>query len=393
MTTKKDKRIAKNLATFYQQNDFSDICAQGRKEMNDHRTSLGLELGPEHQPEPENLVEPPDVPSCDSCSKPYSANLICGKCQLAFYCSRDCQRHAWKKQGHKQDCDGMKERCQEMAQSVVDQMSNTGAPPIVRVQGLDRLDREGPYRSAQELGLHDVMYDMMKEDTLKAQDRFLSNDPYQIVSFCVWITTTLFRGGRNARQELGLNTTRESDVKRVKDFLYSKDDVFEVWWGTSMAFVLDVVMNKKVFKNKLLHTEAHQMGRNIVAAWSQILTSPKAAKAILFGKHRSNKNHEKARARATLVAESTKKTLLGLEKKKDLRNLLEANINQNLAMMAHWCREFGVDVNMEELVGLKGLNLQMYHQVAVPIAEGTIKKGTGLSNQESQDAIRGVKRG
>lgn len=388
MTTVADKAIAESsIANIIDQTDLSCFGNGSRQEINDHRTSLGLAPLPE-EPAP-GTAEPPDNPSCDACGKPYSANLICARCKLAFYCSKDCQRHAWKKEGHKQDCDAMRDRCHAMAKMVVDQkMSNQEMPPILRVQNLEHLDQEGPYMCAQELGLHGLLYEMLQEDKRDVQKRYQSNSRIQHTSFCVWIVTTLFRGGRNSRRELGVDTTRECDVKRVKDFLYSKEDAFELWWDTSVAFVLDVVMDKKVFHNKPLHMEAHQVGRNILATWSQILTPPKAAKAILFGKHRSTLDHQKAKARAIFVAESTKKTLLGLNEKRDFRGVLEARMNQNLAMMAYWCREFGVDVNMEELVGLKGVKLQLYRQMAVPIGEGTIRKGFGLTNQECQEAMR-----
>jgi hypothetical protein len=44
----------------------------------------------------------PDIPACDACGKEFSANLICGRCQSAFYCTKDCQKNAWKFGGHKQ---------------------------------------------------------------------------------------------------------------------------------------------------------------------------------------------------------------------------------------------------------------------------------------------------
>ena len=46
--------------------------------------------------------------SCDSCDAS-GVRLRCMGCRNAIYCSRDCQRHAWTREGHKQDCKDMRD--------------------------------------------------------------------------------------------------------------------------------------------------------------------------------------------------------------------------------------------------------------------------------------------
>jgi hypothetical protein len=55
-------------------------------------------------------------------------------------------------------------------------------------------------------------------------------------------------------------------------------------------------------------------------------------------------------------------------------------------MMTYWCHLYQVDVNMESLMGFRGLKLQRYRQVG----GANIRKGTALTNPEAQAAIMGA---
>jgi hypothetical protein len=77
-------------------------------------------MTPARQPPPQlPCYTDPDIPPCDACGKEFSGNLICNSCQSAFYCSKDCQKNAWKHGGHKQSCNDMKEQCVREAKRVV----------------------------------------------------------------------------------------------------------------------------------------------------------------------------------------------------------------------------------------------------------------------------------
>ncbi|CAB9499318.1 SET [Seminavis robusta] len=335
------------------------------------------------------IPEPPDIPSCDACGKAFSGRLVCGHCHLTWYCSKACQKIAWKQQGHKTKCKTMKETCQDTALAVVTEMANTAAPPILRVQKLDGLDLEGPFRIALEQhNLHQVIYDMLLEDRQSVQKRFLQgnniNNSFQHASFVQWIMTTLFRGGRISPRAVQSSNTRYADACRVKAFVLFKEDALEVWWDASMKFVVQVVMDKKLFqRHKELHAGIHFMARDILASWSQILTCPKAAKAILY-----HNDGTKAVARATYLATSTKRTLQSLHTPRDPRAVLEAYLNQNLAMIDYWCHLWKIPVNVEQLAGFKDdVAQKMYQNMAKPLAQGTIRKGFALNNQETQSAM------
>ena len=96
------ERIARAVANF----DHSEEAKQAQRDRIDaDREKLGLPPLPRDKPRDE---EPPDVPSCDACGKEYSGTLLCSQCKTAFYCSPECQKVAWKVDGHKIACKTMK---------------------------------------------------------------------------------------------------------------------------------------------------------------------------------------------------------------------------------------------------------------------------------------------
>merc|ERR1719163_1770255 len=55
-----------------------------------NRPSAGVGAGPEHE----------TTGLCDSCGQPTTTR--CARCKATFFCSRDCQRKAWRL--HKLEC-------------------------------------------------------------------------------------------------------------------------------------------------------------------------------------------------------------------------------------------------------------------------------------------------
>jgi len=377
--------IAEQFAQAIESIDFGETATNAHLSgIDQERVALGL--SPVKRA-PDDFVEKPDVPSCDACGKSQSGHLICGRCQLAFYCSKDCQIAAWKSQGHKAECSGMKEESQRVAKEVVTVMADTTLSAVARVQGLEQLDSEGPYREAKKVGLNQVIQALMVEDMEHVQKRFTSGDYMERTAFCSSVSCTLFRGGRISRR--GVATTRSIDESRVRSYVRSSPDAFCCWLEASLIFVM-VPMDRKIFKNKPLHAQLHQSARDILASWNQVFTNERVSKAILFGKDKVA--GKKGVERVKFIASKIKWALNGLKEQMDTHDVLEGLLNQLLAMVAFWCQKFQIPLNMPTLVGLRGLKLQMYQQMAVPLGEATIQKGFALNNQEAQAAMQRARR-
>ena len=315
--------------------------------------------------------------------------ILIGKC--AFYCSSACQKAAWKVGGHKQACPQYEEQCQALGKQTVADMSDDTRPPVLRMQNLERLDNEGAYKAAVENGLHDTIVKLCKDDTDHALTRFRDGRVYDKTSYAHFVMMTLWRGQRNSRADSF--SYGKCDGARVKRFILSSPGAFPALWEACLALVM-IPLDEDVYrKDPRLHHEVHQVARDVLAGFSQIFTNDGTSKAILCGPRTKDEETMVAfkKDRIEYFASTINpaiKALDGAKEGRDARSVLEGYIYQNSAMIAYRAREYGIDDDFASKLKMKPVSVAMYTTVAVPLGEGTIKKGYALTNEEAQVAMR-----
>ena len=348
------------------------------EDMNARAVLTGAKIGPASQD--------PDIPSCDACGKEFSGNMVCTRCESAFYCDRECQVRAWKKGGHKQECAQMKEQSESIAKEVVTRLKDTSIPISRRMSDslMLRLDMAGPYKAAVKEGLNEGLIEVLRTDQDVLQRYQGGVGP--AFSFARDIMNSLFRGqrveGRGEATQFNC-----IDGGRVKSFVKSSPEAFDVWMDASIQ-AYRLPLDTKIFSNNAKHLHAHRTARDTWVAWTFVFANKHASRAIILP---SREPDQAAVARAKGLAQKLK-TLLTyrwrIGDERDHNSALEGILNQVIAMIAYWTREFKVDVDFDKLIALKGSRKQMYETMAVPLGEGMIKKGKTLTNPEVQAAMQ-----
>jgi hypothetical protein len=224
----------------------------------------------------------PDVPPCDYCGKEFAGNLICTRCESTFYCSKECQRAAWKLSGHKQSCDSMKEECELAGKEVVWILANKDISCLDRVDEYQwkRLDGAGPYKAALDQGLNAALKGLCEEEIEQVLKRWQMRCQ---VSYVEWIMCVMWRSGRQeGKKTTGAGAFSHIDSYRVKKYVHSSPDAFERWFEASLAMIT-VFLDPMIGREERNLLGAHKTARNVAASWSMVWTSPKASKAIILG--------------------------------------------------------------------------------------------------------------
>mmetsp|Transcript_4012 Transcript_4012/g.11433 ORF Transcript_4012/g.11433 Transcript_4012/m.11433 type:complete len:417 (-) Transcript_4012:51-1301(-) len=376
------------LVDFVANHDFVSGEEKHVEEIRAERQALGLAPLP---PDERHLNYVADVASCDFCGTPEAGKHHCSRCKCAFYCSAECQKKDWKVGGHKAACPHFEETCQALGRQTVADMADESKPPLLRVQQLERLDGEGAYKVAVEHGLHDVILKMLKDDAeAAALVRFRDGQAYDRASYAHFIMMTLWRGQRHARA--GSTSFGKCDGGRVKRFIRSSTQAFPALWEACLA-VAKIPLDDGIYRaGPAYHQEVHQIARDCLAGLSQIFTNDGVSKAILCG---PSKEKDEAVAfgkdRIEYLALTTNriiKVFNGAKEGRDVRDVLEGYIYQNTAMIAYRAREYGIDEDFASCLEMKPESQVLYQTIAVPLGEGTIKKGFALSGAEAQAAMR-----
>ena len=374
-----------------------DSASYGRhvKDINAGYAATGATIG--------HASQNPDIPSCDACGKEFSGNMLCTRCESAFYCDRECQVRAWKKKqgGHKQECAQMKEQSERIAKEVVTRLKDTSIPLSRRMSDslMCRLDMAGPYQAAVKEGLNEGLLEVLRtdQDVLQRYQQQQQGDgrggPAAAFSFARDIMNSLFRGQRVEGRGDGEATQFNCiDGGRVKSFVKSSPEAFDVWMDASIQ-AYRLPLDTKIFRNNAMHREAHRTARDTWVAWTFVFANKHASRAIILPSSTNNREPDQAAAVARVKGLAQKlKTLLTyrwrMGDERDYNSALEGILNQVIAMIAYWTREFKVDVDIDKLMALKGSRKQMYETMAVPLGEGMIKKGKTLTNPEGQAAMQ-----
>lgn len=349
---------------------------------NEERRRLGLNaLGTSKDKEADGN------PACDACGSEGTGVLLCTQCRSVFYCSKACQKNDWKHLGHKQACLTLKEEVERVGKQVADRMGDDDLPAIARVQGMDLLDGSGPYRVAVTAGLHGAVKDLFQNDLETCLERFLDGSD---TTFCTqFIMSGIFKGQRREGQGTTGGSFRCIDGQRVKSYVASSPDAFDVWFDASLE-VFRTALDNQLYRSNRSHQQLARNGaRDVWAAWIFVFVNPSASKRILLPNGVAD---EAAGDRARSIAKRIKKLLQDRwdapsAEGKDPNSTLEGILNQVTAQVSYWCREFEIPVEFEQLLELDGAHLQMYSQMAKPVGEATIAKGISLTNEEFQAAV------
>ena len=177
-------------------------------------------------------------------------------------------------------------------------------------------------------------------------------------------------------------------------------EAFDAWFNASLA-VIQVPLDEQVWHlGQAVHHAALQCARDIIAGWSMVFTNTHAARCILLqgsggvGTTTTYKDMtdeaDKAAAvkRAKSIAARVEAILTKINSEYQDRNKSIASLFHQVAAMIHYrLTEYKVPVDFEALLKLKGIPAQLHRSCAVPFAEGTIKKGFILTNQEAQQVM------
>jgi hypothetical protein len=188
-----------------------------------------------------------DIPECDSAAKS-SANS-CSRCQSAFYCTKECQKNAWKYGGHKQLCSGMKEQCARDAKRVVQALILRKKGDCIEMEQGDLLhvlDGAGAYKMAVKEGLHDALRQLFSHDAEHVKELFHGRGTAHIGGDApahVWAATRtvmccVFRGKRAEGRAVKNTFFDYVDGQRIKAYVNSHPEAFDLWFHASITTIL-----------------------------------------------------------------------------------------------------------------------------------------------------------
>lgn len=331
----------------------------------------------------ENGVEPlenkadaessPDIPSCECCDLEYAGTMRCSQCECAFYCSKACQKRAWKELGHKQKCPTMKENAKKLAKEVVDRLNDRELPPQQRVYDLDyNMNDNGPYKFAVEYGLHDSIRQAFLDDKDVLKNHLFQHDVlgmphFYDLSFTRTIMTCLFRGERISKKHQSFSKV---DPSRIQGYLNAyPEDGLQVWWKGSMYMVDVVVCDDFPSQDQFRY---HQTLRDILSVWCTTLGSKRVAQLILL-----THDPEKCKERATWMLNTMEPYMKKLHERHDLdhNRSMDQYMNILAAIIQIRCKKLGnVDIDAPRVLNLKGKYLAIHRRYYPDMAKAHLKK-------------------
>jgi hypothetical protein len=342
----------------------------------------------------------PDIPACDSCGKEFSANLVCSRCQSAFYCTKECQKNAWKQGGHKQLCDGMKEKCSYDAKRVVRALTRRSKEDCIAMEGglLYFLDGAGAYKTAVKEGLHEALCQLFSNDAEHLKELFHAGPPTHVWAGTRTVTCSLFRGQR-AEGQADKNTRFDYvDGQRIKTYVNSHPGAFDLWFHASITTILlpfdTDIWSRRGSSNSRQHGFAHRAASDLIQGWMLVWANKRASRAILLPvvADDSTETRTAAQVAKTRAQSIANRYCVVMEMahhlgERDPENAVGGLTSLCAAMVAYRVREFEIDLDFIKELKLKGLLKQIFLQCTVPVANSIIEKGTTLTEAEGKEAV------
>ena len=179
------------------------------------------------------------------------------------------------------------------------------------------------------------------------------------------------------------------DAGRIIDYIASSDTALDTWWDATLAVYLVPFREDLFAHDDHKQFKANKAARDIVAGWSMVLANPITSKFVLLGTLNDQEVDPAAaveraqslalrmqRTFATVYADSTRED-------DDTNSNIEGLLHQVAAMIHCRLQEYKVPVDFESQLKLRGTPALLHRDLAVPCAEATIRKGSALTVQES----------
>jgi len=176
----------------------------------------------------------------------------------------------------------------------------------------------------------------------------------------------------------------------VKQYVLSSANAFESWFEASMEIIgIYQTLGIRAARsgNERFFWNVQSAARDVAAGWSLVFTNESASKAILLGPSKDAKD-DATKERAKWIISKLSKVLPRFPDDSPDNSAVEGQTNMFTAMIELRLEQFGVEVgDYQKLLGLRGVAKQMYNDMAIPFAVGTIAKGRMLTTAESQQAL------
>jgi len=327
----------------------------------------------------------PDEPPCDGCGKPFSGIYTCSKCSMVNYCSPECQKQDWKDE-HKDQCNDCIEMCYAQGHVFHSYLSDPKLPMLDKlvIKLWTSVDKPAPYKVAADLGVNEVLYNLVREDIVHTVKRFREENFFG--SYTEHMTSILFRGGRC---NPGYSHV---DAYRIKKFLSCKPDAYEKWFYSCMNMVHIFLTHgyeaRDIRGDDNYFWRTHHLARDMVSSWCLIFTSTKSSKAIILGE--SGEPDEAAHDRARWTLRQCKR-IYDIIQQREIpdQGVIEGQTETMIASIEYRLNQFDVDIgDVCEIMGMKGFKKGSYLDMHHTFAEYQIKKGRSLNITESAAALQ-----
>ena len=147
-------------------------------------------------------------------------------CGSQHYCGKDCQKYAWREDGHRDECKTLQDVSRAEAAAIVAQLNDASLIPPLRVRDLERLDGDDVYAPAVEFGLYAAFRAVLR-GRRPISRRSSSYIPRTANARSCSILRALPSEGER-RSRAGTGSFSKADGQRFAEFVDSSDDAWEL---------------------------------------------------------------------------------------------------------------------------------------------------------------------
>jgi hypothetical protein len=278
----------------------------------------------------------------------------------------------------------MKEKCSRDAKRAVQALTRRNNEDCLAVERglLHILDGAGAYKAAVREGLHEALCGTFRNDVDHLPEILRGYTPACLTRT---VTRILFRGQRAEGR------TRKCDCvdgQRIKAYVKSHPEAFDVWFSASVITILLPLASDVRSSGSSLYAFAHRAAHDVIEQWSHVWANRQASRAILLPAVADGATETAAQAAKARAQSIGDRYCLILERAHVLDDgAVETMVCMCAAIVACRIREFEIDLDFSKQLKLKGLTKQSYEQMAVPVGNATVEKGAALTEAEGKEAI------
>lgn len=312
----------------------------------------------------------PNLRTCDVCSS-LSAPYACGGCQCQYYCCKACQTLAWKKpRDHKSACKSYEAWCESSAAALCGALKNVESDSLVVRMGAGMLDclheEHCFFLASTKFGMFAALEKQWdwESDVILSKARESS-----VVNILHNHMNSIFIWPRKSPTSLAVQNYSKSDPSRTLLFLSSSPTAWRSLLRCSLANVATALSPSTPRRLRSLY---HKASRDILVNLGTMLAYGRCVKAAMEPEGNLDFTLKALRATLDLFKEDLPEDL-------DPNSILEANLNQNCAVIEIFCKKLKIgSVDMVKAMNFKGQRKEMYNNMALPMAANHIlAKGDG----------------